>query len=58
MKNEVPVNLFEVSSTFRILEYFVFIYVLQKLQPYIKVIFNHLREEPFKKFLERYVNLI
>jgi len=57
MKNEVPVNLFEVSSTL-ILEYFVFIYVLQKLQPYIKVIFNHLREEPFKKFLERYVNLI
>lgn len=25
------------------------------LQPYIEEIFNHLRAEPFKKFLERYV---
>lgn len=54
MKNEVPVNLFEVKRGKKLLfsSYNIFIPFFFYFKPYIEEIFNHLRGEPFKKFLE------
>lgn len=50
MKNDFPVTLFEVyDKVVTVRNEINYI----NFQPYIEEIYNHLRDEPFKKFLER-----